>query len=274
MVAWEYYKTHGSQISDAQYLNQVEKNRYYLKTIAEVVLLCATDELPLRGHDEYHGKSKGVFLDIINFTAKHDTKFAERLSTMPKNATYLSPEMQNEILEVLAGMVVKGIVDDCYSSTYFCLSADETKDVSKKEMLSISLRYYSNSKETMVEHFIGFTYLEALGAEYITQKILEKLGEIRLSLQNCVCVTMDGANTMSGRNSGVQARLKEKNPKILYVHCFNHVLNLCLVKAVASVHTASHFFNLLESLYVFISSSTIHIKFLEFQKKIARRSLN
>ena len=49
------------------------------------------------------------------------------------------------------------------------LSADETKDNSKKELLSIVLRYFSNMEEMIVEHFIGFTYLHGLGAQSITQ---------------------------------------------------------------------------------------------------------
>ena len=71
---------------------------------------------------------------------------------------------------------------------------------------------------------------------------------------------------MSGHISGVQTRLKQYNEKILYVHCFNHILNLCLVETVKNVNCAFHFFNLLEALYVFVSGSAIHIKFIKFQK--------
>lgn len=38
-----------------------------------------------------------------------------------------------------------------------------------------------------------------------------------------------------GKISGVQARLKENNPSILYTHCYNHVLNLCLGDTVKQV---------------------------------------
>ena len=75
------------------------------------------------------------------------------------------------------------------------------------------------------------------------------------------------ASTMSGAITGVQARLKMFNPRILYTHCFNHVLNLCLVDTVIVVDNARHFFDLLQAIYVFISRSAVHIKFMEFQKE-------
>ena len=37
----------------------------------------------------------------------------------------------------------------------YCIIADETKDISKREQLSVVLRYFSNS--TMYEWFIGYT---------------------------------------------------------------------------------------------------------------------
>lgn len=78
---------------------------------------------------------------------------------------------------------------------------------------------------------------------------------------------------MSGAISGVQARLKHLNPSILYTHCFNHVLNLCLVDTVRSVRSASMFFELLQSLYTFVSGSAIHAKFIEVQSKLGHRRI-
>ena len=65
---------------------------------------------------------------------------------------------------------------------------------------------------------------------------------------------------MSGHITGVQAQLRRHNSSILYTHCFNHVLNLCLVHAVKSVTSVSYFFDLLQSLNVFISGSALHSK--------------
>ena len=239
-----------------------------MKIIGEIVLFCAMHELPLRGHDESSdGICRGVFLDLIKYTAKHNPQFATKLEQLPKNATYTSAEVQNEILDVMAKSVLDTIKKECIFATFFCISADETKDNAKRELLTITLRYFSCSTMSIVEHFIGLTELTDMGAAAITKCILDKIGEMGLSLANCVAVTFDGASTMSGKISGVQARLKEKNPSIVYTHCYNHILNLCLVDTVKQITCARGFFDLLEALYVFISGSAIHVYFINCQKK-------
>ena len=42
----------------------------------------------------------------------------------------------------------------------------------------------------------------------------------------------DGASVMSGKNNGVQKRIKEVAPQAMYVHCHAHCLNLVLVDCV------------------------------------------
>ena len=57
-----------------------------------------------------------------------------------RNSTYMSGEIQNEILEILAEQIVQQILaelgDRCYTVLF-----DETTDISKKEQMSIVIRY-------------------------------------------------------------------------------------------------------------------------------------
>ena len=51
----------------------IQQNRHYLKTIAEAILLCAKQDLALRGYIEGpNSDKKGDFLEILNVVAKHD----------------------------------------------------------------------------------------------------------------------------------------------------------------------------------------------------------
>ena len=54
----------------------------------------------------------------------------------------------------------------------------------------------------------------------------------------------------------------------MYIQCHTHILNLVLVDSVRSVQLASQFFVLLEALYVFISTSKVHVIFVEKQKRL------
>jgi len=70
-------------------------------------------------------------------------------------------------------------------------------------------------------------------------------------------VCLDVASTMSGHISGVQACCKQKNNKIIYVHCYGHCLNLALIDSIFKKNNRI-IFDFLETLqfaYTFIESS-------------------
>ena len=55
---------------------------------------------------------------------------------------------------------------------------------------------------------------------------------------------------MSGVYSGVQARIREKEPLATYVHCAAHNLNLVLNDAVKHIPEMEQFYGTIESLYI------------------------
>ena len=64
---------------------------------------------------------------------------------------------------------------------------------------------------------------------------------------------------MSGPLTGVQERCKEKNPSILFVHCYGHCLNLSLVSACTDDEEnpkICDFFGIIQLIYNFIEDSS------------------
>lgn len=52
---------------------RIEDNHHYLKTVIETILLCARQNIGLRGHRETEKSSnKGNVLEILNVIARHD----------------------------------------------------------------------------------------------------------------------------------------------------------------------------------------------------------
>ena len=80
----------------------------------------------------------------------------------------------------------------------------------------------------------------------------------------------DGASIVSGLCTGVQARVREFCPYAVYIHCHAHILNFFGSKSnsVKSVQAASEFFILLETLYVFMSTSKAHVIFMAKQHQL------
>lgn len=74
----------------------------------------------------------------------------------------------------------------------------------------------------------------------------------------------DGASNMSGSYDGVQAKCKEKNCKLFYVHCYAHCLNLVLVDSIDLWNKiAFNFFGFIKFIYSFIEGRFIRHAVLE-----------
>ena len=139
----------------------------------------------------------------------------------------------------------------------------------KTAQMSIALRYWDTASMTVNERFLTFIEAKSLTAEDLTKYILNTLKvEYHLDLDSIVSQGYDGASVMSGKNTGVQKRIAEIVPQAIYIHCFAHILNLVLVDSAKKNSHAAKFFALLESLYVFISSTKAHVAFIEKQKEL------
>ncbi len=188
MIAWNEHRkrilTDTSMLNalDKKHQEVVEQNRTYIKTVAEVLLFTGTQNISQRGHL----KLKAV-----------------------GNAKYTSNTIQNEILECLSDMVRESIISEVKENKYFSIIVDETRDLKKKEQLSLVLRYYYNG--AVHESFLEFKQATDLDAEGLTQKIIQCLETYGLEYRsNLVGQGYDGASVMSGRRSGVAARIKAK----------------------------------------------------------------
>ncbi len=73
---------------------------------------------------------------------------------------------------------------------------------------------------------------------------------------------------MSGKHRGVKIRIKLLAKQTFYVHCNAHCLDLVLADTVKAIPEANCLFSLLQKLYVFISGSVVHQKWLQIQGEI------
>ena len=167
----------------------------------------------------------------------------------------------------MASVVRDQIIDEIKESVYFSVMADESKDISKKEQISLVLRFYSHKQ--INECFMEFKPASGLDAMSLANSILESFQSYGLDVaSSLVGQGYDGASVMSGCNAGVQQRIREHAPLAHYVHCYAHRLNLILVDCCKSVAEVRDFFALLERLYVFVSGSSMHLKWIEMQNRM------
>ena len=116
---------------------------------------------------------------------------------------------------------------------------DTTPDVSHNEQMSQVLRFADVDNETKTavikEVFIDFIEIHEKSAESIAKESTSKLEQDNLDLNDCHRQMYDNAATMSRKVSSVQNLISQKNPKMKFMNCDNHSLNLVGVHA-ASEH--------------------------------------
>ena len=176
MVAWQQLKLNRERKTtlahrmDSLGEQALQLNRHYITIIAEVILLCAHQDIALRGHDESDkSENPGNFKAILQLVANHDDQFQQSYRNAPRNALYTSPDIQNQIALIMSNIVREVICTQVRDAVYFSLLIDETKDVSKKEQMSIVLRYMQNGK--VYERFIGFVHISSLDAASLVEDI-------------------------------------------------------------------------------------------------------
>lgn len=145
--------------------------------MAEVILLCAQQDIGLRGHRESQSSlNRGNFLEILSLVASQDTTVQERLLCGPRNAVYTSPDIQNSLLNVMANIVRKKICNAVREAGVFSLLADGSKDCSKQEQLAIILRYVDD-KAIIHENFLTYVQATSLTAESLAAYLVDTLRE-------------------------------------------------------------------------------------------------
>ena len=110
----------------------------------------------------------------------------------------------------------------------FAIMADEAADVSNKEILSLVLRFVDSSANIR-EDFVSFHLCgEETTGEAIKDLILKSINDLGLNMDDCRGQSYDGAGNMAGRYVGASTLIQRQFQKVVYVHCMNHRLNLCV----------------------------------------------
>ena len=82
----------------------MEENKLIVRQIVHAILFLAKPGLPFRGdHENLSGETNpGNFSAVLKVFAEHDELLSNHLSSpRAKNATYLSPKSQNELINII-----------------------------------------------------------------------------------------------------------------------------------------------------------------------------
>ena len=146
---------------DSHHADQVQRNRAILSSILDVIIHLGRRTLPLRGtYDAAAHREDSNFQHFIEWKSQFDPVLREHITTVKRNASYLSPQIQNQLIECCRDEVICQIVERCSKSTFFSVMADKCQDVSVQSQLSVCVRYLQLASDNVtfepVEDFVGF----------------------------------------------------------------------------------------------------------------------
>jgi hypothetical protein len=144
------------------------------------------------------------------------------------------------------------IISEVKEAKVYSILADEVYS-HNVERLPLCLRF-ADTKSEIREEVVAFLKLERVRAVDIVDAIVGCLEGLGLSLSELRGQGYDGASTMSGAKTGVQKRIRDKQPKALYTHCAGHSLNLVVVSS-CSVLSIRNAIDHIKSLTLWIKAS-------------------
>ena len=200
-----------------------------------------------------------TFLQFVELLARYDKVLKDLIDRPDKSLKYLSPQIQNQLIDMLAQRINIDIIDEIKSARIFSVIFDTIQDISKVDQLSQVIRYVTIKRDNhgtatgieIHESFVGFSEVSGGTANDIIS-VVESKG---LQMSNCRGQGYDRVANMSGIYSGVQARISAIEPTAKYVHCAAHNTNLVLNDSVKSIQEVSSFYDTLQSVYIFFRHS-------------------
>ncbi|KAJ8897341.1 hypothetical protein PR048_002687 [Dryococelus australis] len=198
-----------------------------LKPIVETIIFCGENELPLRGDDSGPIPLENPQKNMENSGLFSGTRH-RHLTHCSRNATYVSPEIQNEVIGICRKLIQKKIISEIKNAECFAILGDETLDVSGQEQFSLCIREISNEDHPVLrEDFVAFfQYIKHFCGEYIAGKISKLCGDLGLEMTKLVGQGYNGAANISGSLSDVKTRMQEMYPKSLSVPSVTNALGV------------------------------------------------
>ena len=195
-------------------------NRQVLLKIAQNILFLAKQGIPLRGDGT---EIDSNFMQLLKLRSIDDPQIDSFIEQ--KRDKYCSPQIQNEILKVMALHIVRDIAKSVQQAKFFTIMADEVTDCSNKDQVAICFRTVDDNFEPQ-ESFIGLHVVESIQADVLVEVLKDTMVRMNLSINNCRGQCYDGAANMCGSRNGVATQIASEEPRATFVHCYGHALNL------------------------------------------------
>ncbi|XP_065664834.1 uncharacterized protein LOC136086465 [Hydra vulgaris] len=262
MIKWIEFIKQNTHV-DEYMVSQIKMEFNYwsaiLNRIVAVIRFLAGRGLAFRGRNEVIGSSNnGNYLGMLELLTQFDPVLKQRIDTFANkgkgSVNYLAKTICEELIDIMSRKVLTPIITKIKKAKYWEITVDSTPDISYVDQLSVIFCYYLYGH--VYERFFCFLQTKSHDGISLIIDILDLLERYDTDITNCRGQAYDNASNMSGKYSGLQARLKERCELVFYIPCARHSLNLVGQCSVSECINSINYFGVLQSLYSFFVAST------------------
>ncbi|XP_033758057.1 zinc finger protein 862-like [Pecten maximus] len=183
----------------------------------------------------------------------------ELCSLQAKNGVDMGSMYRNDkgcktFIEHIANSEIEKIKKDVMESRYFSVLSDGSTDSSITEQEAVYIRYIGPEGKPQTEccDIVSLETADASGVLQDIDRALETIGidenAFKSKLVGC---NFDGAAVMMGKKGGVAAKVKERVPHAVAIHCVAHNLELAVLESVKTVPYLSKFDTTVKNIFLF-----------------------
>ena len=238
----------GEMLNSGLASEKQSNRKNFMKILTNVRFLAKQNLAFRKGGNE----NESNFIQLLKLRSEDDPELSKWMEKTRNK--YISPENQNEILQIMSRQVLNKISDSIHKSDFYSIMIDETPDLSNKEQAVICFRYVDDNLEVF-EDFFGLYQVETTKSDDMMNMVKDVLLRLNISFEKCRGQCFDGARNMSGNRNGLATQIQRKEKRALYTHCYGHALNLACNDTIKQILLMKNALDYAHEIVQFVKSS-------------------
>ncbi|KAK0135006.1 Zinc finger protein 862 [Merluccius polli] len=215
------------------------------------------DKLDRHANSETHREALKRHVELMKgntVVAAFDPLVSLEHEAIGQNTNYRSHRIIDDMLDILAAVIERPILQAIRTSQAVGLELDESTDVSVLRQLDIHVRYLDQEGKLCC-HFLALVPIQDGKADSIVGAVREVVEKKEIPPHLICGLGTDGAAVMTGRINGVAKQLSEIWPGLLCTHCAAHRRALAGKDAADKVPYMKTFKEHLQQLHLYFRNS-------------------
>ncbi|KAF2905735.1 hypothetical protein ILUMI_00448 [Ignelater luminosus] len=244
-----------SRLYTYQLNENVRLNRRCMRIVIDAVLYLTKQEFAFVGHDKTISLlNRENFEELLTLLILQNSLEIQNHYNKIKSIFSGDSKIQNELIDCISEYLQDHVKNEIKDAVFFSIQVDDATDICQKSQCSITVRYV-NSKRKLVERLLGFHDVSVnRSAENLFEVLDGILKEFSYETK-LVAQCYDGASVKTEHLSDLQAKIKEKAPQAVFVHCMSHRLNFILQQSCRRIFKCRIFFAAISGISSFFHSS-------------------